>query len=194
MNVRAFQTLLLKRINAGLLLCGFMLALALRVAIGGNDPAHSPIAGLIFASILVILASTTFPSTIVTRKTILLGLIGGSILCIPGAIQAFWLHTSHPIGNYALWALVVGIVALSEELFLRGTLFNSITSWRNETTAIIVGAIFFTVLHVPLYGWHIIPLDFVVGVWLGMLRSLGKSWTTSGIAHVFADLASWWIL
>jgi membrane protease YdiL (CAAX protease family) len=65
--------------------------------------------------------------------------------------------------------------------------------WKNENTAIFIAAIAFTVLHIPLYGWHVVPLDFTVGVWLGAIRAISGSWVAPGISHMLADLTSWWI-
>jgi membrane protease YdiL (CAAX protease family) len=65
--------------------------------------------------------------------------------------------------------------------------------WKNENTAIFIAAIAFTVLHIPLYGWHVVPLDFTVGVWLGTIRAISGSWVAPGISHMLADLTGRWI-
>ena len=57
-----------------------------------------------------------------------------------------------------------------------------------------MAAIAFAALHVPLYGWHAVPLDFAVGLVLGATRLLAGTWTAPAIAHVGADLAGWWLL
>jgi membrane protease YdiL (CAAX protease family) len=41
---------------------------------------------------------------------------------------------------------------------------------RGPVTAIAVTSICFAALHVPLYGWHVVPLDTAVGLWLGVLQ------------------------
>ena len=48
-------------------------------------------------------------------------------------------------------------------------------------------------LHVPLYGWHVVPLDLGVGLFLGGLRLLTGGAVAPAVAHTVADLATWWI-
>jgi len=48
-------------------------------------------------------------------------------------------------------------------------------------------------MHVPLYGWHVVPLDLGVGIFLGGLRLAGGGWAGPAIAHAVADLATWWL-
>ena len=59
--------------------------------------------------------------------------------------------------------------------------------------AIAVSAVAFALLHVPVYGWSVLPLDLAVGVALGVLRVLAGSVTAPAITHVVADLAGWWL-
>ena len=58
--------------------------------------------------------------------------------------------------------------------------------------AVVVAAIAFAGLHVPLYGWHVVPLDLAVGLLLGATRLLAGTWTAPAAAHIGADLAGWW--
>ena len=88
---------------------------------------------------------------------------------------------------------MVTLVAVAEELLLRGALFEALTRWRNENTAIAVSAVAFALLHVPVYGWHVLVLDLAVGVALGVLRAVSGSVTAPAITHVVADLAGWWL-
>ncbi|WP_088312456.1 hypothetical protein [Kineosporia sp. R_H_3] len=48
-------------------------------------------------------------------------------------------------------------------------------------------------LHVPLYGWCVLVLDFEVRLLLGAVPMLGKSWGALAIAQTVADLAGWWL-
>jgi membrane protease YdiL (CAAX protease family) len=72
-------------------------------------------------------------------------------------------------------------------------LYNLVKKWKGETAAILLSSLAFAALHIPLYGWHVLALDFCVGVWLGGLRAVSKSWIAPGIAHTLADLAGWWL-
>lgn len=46
---------------------------------------------------------------------------------------------------------------------------------------------------VPLYGWHVVPFDFAVGLGLAGLRLTSRSLVAPAAAHTVADLASWWL-
>jgi hypothetical protein len=48
-------------------------------------------------------------------------------------------------------------------------------------------------MHVPLYGWGVVPLDFGVGFWFAGLRLTGGGVAAPTIAHVIADLSTWWL-
>lgn len=174
---------------------GFLLAVVLRMLIGGAGVAYSSSAGLVFAAILWSLSLAGGLSWDVTGKTFLFGAIGTLLLLlVPVAEKVVGGAPDIPAGNYLSWSLTIVCVASAEEAFLRGTLYGYIAKWRGNNVAIVVAAVLFALLHVPLYGWHVIPLDFVVGVWLGELRRMSGSWVAPGLAHVLADLASWWLI
>ena len=61
------------------------------------------------------------------------------------------------------------------------------------TVAVIVTAVLFAMMHVPLYGWHVVPLDLGVGLWLAGLRLATGGVAAPAIAHTVADLATWWL-
>ncbi len=64
---------------------------------------------------------------------------------------------------------------------------------RAVAVAVLATSLLFALIHVPLYGWHVVPLDFGVGVFLAGLRLASGSVTAPVIAHVVADLATWWV-
>lgn len=181
--------------TASMLVFGFILALLLRIQVGGVGVAYSAVAGLIFAGLLGMLAITYGLGTIVSLRSIIIGLSGGALLLfVPFVKNVMTSPSIVPAGNYSTWAITVSIVAVAEEAFLRGALFDVITKWRGQNYAVVIGAILFTVLHIPLYGWHIIPLDFAVGLWLGMLRVISGTWVAPALAHTVADSLSWWLI
>ena len=121
------------------------------------------------------------------------GVAGGAVLCLP-VIGRGHIGTHRPGGSFVVWAVVVTVVAVAEEVFLRGALFTAVSRATGSTWwPIGVGAVVFGLLHVPLYGWGALPLDLAVGVWLGVLRSLTGSVSAPAAAHVVADLAGWWL-
>ena len=91
------------------------------------------------------------------------------------------------------WALVTVLVATSEEWILRGVLFDLVDRRAGTLAAVAVTSAIFALMHVPLYGWHVVPLDLGVGLWLGGLRLLTGSVAAPAVAHVLADLATWWL-
>jgi membrane protease YdiL (CAAX protease family) len=91
------------------------------------------------------------------------------------------------------WALVTVVVASAEEAVLRGVLFDRLTRVGGIPLAIGVTTVGFAFLHVPLYGWHVVPLDLAVGLGLGGLRVATRSIAAPAAAHAVADLATWWL-
>jgi membrane protease YdiL (CAAX protease family) len=87
----------------------------------------------------------------------------------------------------------VTVVAGAEELFLRGSLYDAVTTWRGEGWAIAVGALGFALLHVPMYGWHVLPLDLAVGLVLGGLRQHSGTPVAPAITHIGADFVGWFL-
>jgi membrane protease YdiL (CAAX protease family) len=174
----------------------FGLAVLMRVVIGGHDVAGSGLAGLVFAACLIGLTLAYRIPASWSWYGLWLGLGGTLVLIGPVAL----LHMSdvglhaRPAGNYIYWSLIVSLVAAAEEIFLRGVLYTAVWKWRGHVPAIILGAVLFTALHVPLYGFHVIPLDLAVGLLLGVLRYASGSWQAPAITHVLADLGAWWIV
>lgn len=179
---------------AALLITGFGGAVALRVAAGGPMVTQSAPAGLLFAGVLTVLAMIAGVHTRLTVRHLGVGLAGGFVLCLPSLVSALAHGRAHPpAGSFAGWAFPVVIVALAEEAFLRGALYDQLQRWRGPVVAVIVTAVLFAGLHVPLYGWSAMPLDLAVGGWLGALRWRTNSWVAPGVAHVAADLAGWFL-
>ena len=176
---------------------GFCVAVAGRVLIGGRDVAQSLPAGLVFAGCLFALSWSAGVVVRSSWRAWTLGVAGGLFLCLPavfGALHGSALLGAHrPGGSFLIWAAVVSVVAVAEEVFLRGALYNAITGWRGESAAIVLCAVAFAGLHVPLYGWQVVPLDLAVGLWLGALRKASGTAVTPAISHTLADLLGWWL-
>ena len=98
-----------------------------------------------------------------------------------------------PAAAFLPWASITILVATAEELVVRGVLFVAIRRRTGVATAIAVTSVAFALMHVPLYGWHVVPLDLGVGIWLGGLRLLGRGVAAPALAHVLADLVTWWL-
>jgi membrane protease YdiL (CAAX protease family) len=124
-----------------------------------------------------------------------IGLAGGAaLLGLALAVRwpGPWLPFD-PAGSFVPWATVTVLVATAEEFLLRGTLFDALDKAAGSAAALLVTSVLFAMLHVPLYGWHVVPLDLGVGIFLGGLRLLTGGTVAPAVAHVVADLAAWWI-
>jgi membrane protease YdiL (CAAX protease family) len=106
----------------------------------------------------------------------------------PGPWVAF-----DPAGSFAPWAAVTVLVAVAEEVILRGALFEAVEESGGAVLALATTSAAFALLHVPLYGWHVVPLDLGVGLFLGGLRVLTGGVAAPAMAHVVADIATWWM-
>jgi membrane protease YdiL (CAAX protease family) len=177
--------------RVALLLLGFLAAVLLRVVVGGDDVARSEPAGLVFAGLLVVGALVCRTRLPLTRRAVLLGLAGVVVLCVPVLLS--WTPRPPTVHGFARWAAVVTVVAVAEEWFLRGALYDAVREVAGDNLAIAVGALAFGLLHLPLYGWGAVPLDVAVGVLLGELRRVSGTPAAPAVTHVGADLAAWFL-
>jgi membrane protease YdiL (CAAX protease family) len=161
----------------------------------GPAGVHSVPAGVIFGfTLLALAASCGLQRPTLTARHLLIGLAGSVVVCLPAALQHIGVGAAAPmIGQFPQWAAVVTLVAVAEELLLRGALFESVARWRGEYAAIAVTAAAFGFIHVPFYGWTVLPVDLAVGVFLGALRTVSRSLTAPLVTHMLADLAGWWL-
>lgn len=174
------------------LLIGFATAVGLRVLLGGDAPAESVPAALVFALALLVLALAARPSVAITRRALLLGLLGIGVICLPVVVHQalFDWEPLRGTSGFAPWFAAVTVVVAAEELFLRGALFEAV---RRPWVAVVLGAVCFALLHVPLYGWHVVPLDLAVGLVLGGLRVEAGTPTAPFVAHLGADAVGWFV-
>lgn len=181
-------------IRAGTLVLALAVAVGLRSAVGGADVAQSQTAALVFAGCLILLTVASGTTVPVSRRAILIGLAGVVLVCFPVALQhLLTFRPVHGSEGFARWALVVTVVATAEEGFLRGALYDAMARWRGEVLAIVVGALCFALLHVPMYGWHVLPLDIAVGLVLGGLRQQTGTPAAPAVTHLGADLVGWFL-
>jgi len=175
------------------LLVAFAGAVVVRAALAGPSGARSVSAGLTFAAVLAALTVACRAKPRLSPRIIAIGIGVGAVLVAPAALH-LGVRASLPAGAFPTWALLTAVVAGAEEAFLRGALFDAVQRRHSADAAIVVGAVAFAALHVPLYGWHVLPLDFAVGLVLGATRLVAGTWTAPAIAHIGADFAGWWLL
>jgi membrane protease YdiL (CAAX protease family) len=178
-------------------LFGLVAAVALRVQLAGSAGAQSEVAAIWFAATLGFVALVTQQSGVPSARVLrgaCAGLVGAAVLCVPAAIRHVALGGFvAPADGYARWAGFVVIVAVAEEALLRGSLFRAIEQRAGVAVAIAVTSVAFGLLHAPVYGWAVVPLDVAVGVWLGTLRAVAGTVAAPAVAHAVADLAGWWL-
>jgi membrane protease YdiL (CAAX protease family) len=168
-----------------------LLALALAGGLRVGRPRHlarsglsSMAVGTLGGATLVILALLGLADVGgLARAASGLGPAGGLSLG-PGA----WLTA-----GFGPWAAITVLVATAEELLLRGALFDAFENTSGGAVAVIATSLAFALMHVPLYGWHVMPLDLGVGLFLGGLRLVTGGVTAPSVAHAIADLATWWL-
>jgi hypothetical protein len=162
------------RLRVLALLLAFGVSLGLRVVVGGEGVAQSFSAGLVFAGCLLFVSLATGTRVPVSRSALLVGLAGTALVCAPVGLQhLLTFRPVHGTTGFVSWAAVVTVVATAEE--------------------IVVGAVCFALLHVPLYGWHVVPLDLAVGLVLGGLRQGTGTPAAPAVTHVGADLVGWFL-
>ena len=183
------------------LLFGLGGAVLVRVAVAGSAGVSSVSAGLIFGALVLGLAVLPVlagargglaPGPV--RAQLVMGLAGAVVLCaVPLAVHLRTPGGALPLAQLPVWAAVVTVVAVAEEVLLRGVLWSAAAQWRGTTAALVLTTAAFGLLHVPLYGWDALPLDLAVGLLLGGLRMATGGWGASAVAHTVADLAGWWL-
>lgn len=180
--------------RCALLGAGFALAVALRVAVGAPDVAASTRGGLAFALALLALAAVAGVRARVSWRAVAWGVGGTVLLTAPLLLRSVvWPRPGGVSHGFWPWLAAVTVVVLAEELFLRGALFEAVSSLAGSGLAVLVGAVGFALLHVPLYGWRVVPLDLVVGLVLGELRRGSGTPVAPAIAHWGADVTAWFL-
>lgn len=101
--------------------------------------------------------------------------------------------SSRPAAPFVPWAAITILVAGAEEALLRGRLFDAVRRAGGIVPAVLVTTLAFALMHVPLYGWHVVPLDLAVGFGFAGLRLATGGVAAPAIAHTVADLATWWL-
>jgi membrane protease YdiL (CAAX protease family) len=169
-------------------------ALCVRLLLEGWQPSAGFVAGAAFGGLLIVGSrrlgwSVQRPPTL----ALLLGLLGGVLLvALPRALRP---ETALFVGMrpqpFVVWVAVTVAVAVGEEVLLRGVLFDATNAAAGPWAAVALTSVAFALLHVPLYGWAVVPLDLAVGVCLAGLKLVTGSVAAPAVAHVVADLATW---
>jgi hypothetical protein len=126
---------------------------------------------------------------------VLVGLLLVGLTVAGPALAGFTLAPGlgRPAAPFVPWAAITILVATAEEVLLRGVLLDRLRHASGTAVAILVTSAVFALMHVPLYGWHVVPLNLAVGIVLAGLRLGTGSVAAPAAAHTVADLATWWL-
>ena len=83
--------------------------------------------------------------------------------------------------------LLNSMAAISEELFFR-RLVQGVLARRGAVLAAAGSALLFAAVHVPSYGFWVLPLDLGAGALLAWQRAATRRWTIPAATHVIANL------
>lgn len=182
--------------DATWLLAGLTVAALARAALNGDGALTAFATGTAFALALLALAfAAGWRPSMPGVRMLAAGAIGGVVLVVMPRL----LHPSMPsvVGMrpepFLAWSLVTTAVAIAEEVLLRGALFDALDRSAGVRAAVIVTSIAFALMHVPLYGWQVVPLDVGVGVFFAGLRLAAGGIAAPATAHLLADLSTWWL-
>lgn len=177
------------------IVAGLAAAVGLRWEATVRGAAGSIAIGLVFGiGLLIVGLVGGWRPARVRPSALVFGAAGGAVLVILAIVtrpaQVPWLAQ---LTAFAPWVSVTILVATAEEIVLRGALFDELDRRLGATIAVFATSVLFALMHVPLYGWHVVPLDLGVGLWLAGLRLATDGIAAPAMAHAIADLATWWL-
>jgi membrane protease YdiL (CAAX protease family) len=124
-----------------------------------------------------------------------IGLVGGAVLIAVPMLAGP--STRAVVGMrpepFVVWFGVTVLVVTAEEVLLRGALLATLDEAAGPAVAVLATSAAFALMHVPLYGWGVVPIDLGAGALLAGLRYLSGGVAAPTVAHLLADLATWWL-
>jgi len=79
------------------------------------------------------------------------------------------------------------MAAIAEEAFFRRFVYDALLV-AGESTAVTGSALLFALVHVPVYGWWVVPLDLAAGLVLSWQRWATGSWGVPAATHAAANV------
>jgi membrane protease YdiL (CAAX protease family) len=182
--------------RAAWLAAGLGVAAGARGAFNGNGSIAAFLVGTTFGLTLLCLALAAGWRPSRPRVASLgIGILGGLILVgIPELVAP----TSRAVTGmrpepFLAWLAGTALVVSAEEVLLRGALLSALDQAAGPVVAVAASSAAFALMHVPIYGWGVVPIDLAAGVLLAGLRYLSGGTAAPIMAHLLADLATWWL-
>ncbi len=101
------------------------------------------------------------------------------------AVRWGWAMPQYPFTVWAAGASVIAAVA--QEAFFRRALYGRLEA-LGPAVAVVVTAVAFGLVHVPVHGWEVLPVDVAAGLVFGWQRWASGTWTVPAVTHAFANL------
>jgi membrane protease YdiL (CAAX protease family) len=92
-----------------------------------------------------------------------------------------------PLHATALGLAASVAAAVGEEIVFRRGLYGALERW-GPFVAVVVSALVFGLVHVPMYGWEVVGVDVGAGLLFGWQRWATGGWTSPAVTHVSANL------
>jgi len=182
--------------RAVLLSVGLGAAALARAALNGTGATSAYLAGTGFgAALLCVAFAEGWRPGRPRLASVGLGVLGGLILV---GLPLLAGPSTRPVTGlrpepFVAWLVVTALVVMAEEVLLRGALLPALDEAAGPIVAVVASSAAFALMHVPLYGWGVVPTDLAAGVWLAGLRYLSGGAAAPTLAHLLADLATWWL-
>lgn len=161
------------------------------------DPSSQLTRGLLYlvlalASLAVGRWRFSFKTIGVTGQGILRGLVYAAIVLV--VTLAFVLLLQLPVSLVSFSPALLSpilfylTVALGEEIWFRGLMFQGFSQWKGPVTAVICSVLVFGLFHVPLQGWHGVALAWSMGLPFAVVRLRTNNIIGLIFAHWLIDL------
>jgi len=182
--------------RAAWLSAGLGAAALARSAFIGTGTAGAFLVGTVFGLTLLGFAlSAGWRPALPRLGSLGVGVVGGLILV--GIPEVVGPSSRAVIGirpdPFLAWVAVTALVVAAEEALLRGALLSVLDEAGGPVVAVAASSVAFALMHVPVYGWGVVPIDLAAGVLLAGLRYLTGGTAAPTVAHLLADMATWWL-
>ena len=99
---------------------------------------------------------------------------------------------SVPVAPFILTSVALNsLAAVAEEAFFRRFAYG-LAAVRGPAVAVVASAALFAAVHVTVWGWAVLPLDFAAGLVLGWQRWASGGWAVPAATHVAANVLAVW--